>query len=173
MKQVGTVLIATAFIIGSGFWGKDKEGNSSIPDISSLTQSAGDASEKASAMSQEAMEKTKKAAAAIQVKSEELLGDLGKTTEQIKQKISEMDQAETLAYVNQYKQVFIEKKDEIAAASMQLKELPWKEKMGAKSKELQKKISEYATQLDGLKTQSAFYLEKLESYGVDLSAYGL
>ena len=166
MKRTGTLLIAIAFIIGSGFWGKDKNDKTTLPDTASLTESA-------DAMSQAAIEKTKKAAAKINVESAELIADLGKTTEEIKQKIAGMDQAKTLAYVNQYKQVFLEKKDEIAAATTELKEIPWKEKLGEKSKALKNQITEYSTQLNGLKEQSAFYLEKLESYGVDLSAYGL
>ena len=78
-----------------------------------------------------------------------------------------------MAYADQYKNVLLEKKDQIADLTGQLKGLSMTEMMGDKAKLIKDQITLYSDQFAGLKDRYSIYLEKLESFGVDLSAYTL
>jgi hypothetical protein len=45
--------------------------------------------------------------------------------------------------------------------------------IGEKGKALKNELAQYTDQLTALKERYSVYLEKLEAFGVDLSAYGL
>lgn len=173
MKKLGLLIMAVAFVLGSGFLGKDKDGSVAVPGMDEISKQAGEATKQAEAMTQEAAEKAKKAAASINVKTEEIMADLDKTIDEMKAKVAGMDKARLVAYASKYTDVFADTQDQIAALKGKLKDLKWTEKLGAKGRELKKQISTYNEQFKGLKQQCGLYIDKLESYGVDLSAYGI
>lgn len=171
MKKFGLLVITTAFLFGNGFL-KNEDGSIST-DISDISKTADAATQQAKAMTAKAAEKAKKAAESINVSSEEIIGDLGKSMDEIKQKVAGMDPAKLVAYLNQYNDVFANTQNQMKGITAQIKELKWTEKFGAKAKDLKNQLATYTDQAKGLKEQCAFYIEKLESYGLDLSAYGI
>jgi hypothetical protein len=126
--------------------------------------------------SEKAAEITEKADAAVStltVKAEDVMADLNQSVEQIQQKVAGFDKTQVLAYVDQYKSVLLEKKGQIADLTGQLKDLSMTELMGDKAKVLKDQITQYSDQFAGLKDRYSIYLQKLEEFGVDLSAYTL
>jgi NADH dehydrogenase/NADH:ubiquinone oxidoreductase subunit G len=179
MKKIGLLIIATAFLLGSGFLKKNADGTTAL-DTSSLTKAAADATEQAETMTADAVAKAKKAAESITVKKEEILADLEKPLDEIKQKVAGMDTARLMAYASKYTEVFSDSQDKIAEYTAQLKDLKWTQKLGAKGKEIKGQLASYTDQFAGLKEHATLYLDKLKAtgidpaaYGIDLSAYGL
>ncbi len=172
MKKIGLLIVAVAFVLSSGFLNKNKDGSLSL-DKAGLAKEAEKATQKAQTFTADAMEKAKKAAASIDVSKEEIIADLGKSVDQMKQKVSGMDPAKLVAYLNQYRNVLTDTQKEVTEYTTQVKDLKWTEKFGAKGKDLKNKLANYSGQLKGLKEQCGFYISKLESYGVDLSSYGI
>ena len=169
MKNITALLIATAFLCGSGFFKQNEDGSVGI-DTSSLTQKAGEAAKQTEALSQDAIEKIKAAAAKIAVPKEELVSDLALPIDAIKQKVGGMDTAHLVAYLNQYGSVFEDTQAQIANYAQQVKGLKMTEAFGAKGKELKAELAKYTNQLNGLKEQCSIYADALKAYGVDLSA---
>ena len=165
MKKLGLVLMTAAFVLGSGFLKKNEDGSYSA-DTAEL-------SKQADAVAKDASSKTKEAAAAITVKTDEIMADCNKSVEDMKQKLATMKKDHLLAYTEKYKTLLAGKTDEINAVKQQIKNLKWTEKFGAKSKELKGQLSEYKGQYDALKEKYDLYVGKLKGMGVDLSAYGL
>ncbi len=126
---------------------------------------------KAEAVTQEVAQKTEEAVAALNVKKEDVLADLDQSIEQVKKKVAAFEKTQLLAYMDQYKAVILEKKDEIAALTEQVKALPVTELMGDKAKELKSQLSQYSDQFSALKDRYSLYLDQLKEYGVDLSDY--
>ncbi|MEN7973545.1 MAG: hypothetical protein ABFR47_06885 [Verrucomicrobiota bacterium] len=172
MKRIGLVLFAAAFVFGSGFLKQNEDGSLSA-DTSGLIKKADETAKQAEAMATNAVEQAKKVAESYNVKKEEIIADLEKPVEAIKQKVAGMDAAKLVAYLNQYSNVFSDTQNQVTDYTAQLKELKWTQKLGAKGKELKSQISQYTGQLKGLKEQCSLYIDKLESYGVDPSAYGI
>jgi len=190
MKKIGLVLVTAAFVFSCGFFGKNKDGSVST-DVSSLTKKADEmgaqakaemdkVSQEAGELSAKAMEAAKKKAASMKISSEEIIGDLDKTVDQLKQKVSGMDSATVMAYVSQYSTVFSDTQNKISELTGQVKNLKWTEKLGSKGKELKGQLATYTDQFKALKNQCTVYVDKFKSYGVDpaalgidLSAYGL
>lgn len=45
--------------------------------------------------------------------------------------------------------------------------------LGEKGKEIKDQLSQYTSQLSGLKERYGIYLDKLKSLGIDLAAFGI
>ena len=125
--------------------------------------------EKAEKVTQQATE----AINTMAVKAENVMGDLDQSVAEIKQKVSGYDPNQLLAYADQYKDVILEKKDQLAGLSEKLKGLSMSELIGEKGKALKTQLTQYTNQLGALKERYEVYLGKLKELGVDLSAYGL
>jgi ABC-type phosphate transport system auxiliary subunit len=137
------------------------------------TAAAQEVTQKATAAAQEVTKKTEAAVSALTVKAEDVMGDLNQSVSEIKQKVAGLDSAQVMAYASQYKDLILEKKDQIAALTDQLKTIPLTEMLGEKAKALKTQAAQYTTQLSGLKDRYAVYLDQLKEFGIDLSAYGL
>jgi poly-D-alanine transfer protein DltD len=165
MKKMMTIAFAVAFVFASGFLGKNEDGSISVDTA--------DLSAQAEAMSAKAVEKAVKAAESINVSKDEILGDLGKSMEDIKKKVGEMDPARLIAYLNQYSSVLSDTQKQVADYAAQIKDLKWTKKFSAEARELKGQLKNYTARFDQLKTQATAYIEKLESYGIDLAACGI
>jgi len=121
----------------------------------------------------EATAKAEAAVSALTVKAEDVMDDLNQSVEEIKQKVAGFDKTQVLAYVDQYKSVLLEKKEQVADLTSQLKGLSMTEMVGDKAKVLKDQIAQYSGEFSGLKERYSVYLQKLEEFGVDLSAYAL
>jgi hypothetical protein len=98
---------------------------------------------------------------------------LSQSVEQVKEKVAGFDKAQLLAYADQYKTVLLDKKDQIANLTEQLKGLSMTDMMGEKSKQIKDQMAQYTGDITALKERYSVYLQQLETFGVDLSAYGL
>ncbi len=172
MKKIGLVIITAAFVFSSGFFKKNEDG-SYAADTAGLTKAANEMKAEAGALSEKTIEAAKKKAAAMKVPSEEIIADLSKTTEQLKQKMAGMDTATVMAYMGQYSTVFAETQKKITDLSTQVKDLGWKDKLGSKGKELKGQLATYTDQFNGLKDQCTVYVDKIKSFGIDPAAYGV
>ncbi|MDD3277214.1 MAG: hypothetical protein PHP93_09210, partial [Kiritimatiellales bacterium] len=107
------------------------------------------------------------------VNKDNVMAELDRPVADIKAKVSSLGQPELMAYANTYKDVLLEKKDQIAGLTSQLKALPMADVFGEKGKALKDQLSQYTSQFSGLKERYSVYLDKLKALGVDLSAFGL
>jgi predicted nucleic acid-binding Zn-ribbon protein len=190
MKKIGFIIMATAFICGSGFFKKSEDGSYSV-DTSAVEKQAADAAASASAqadkltakasdMATGATEQIKEAAAKYKVSKEEIMADLSKPLDQIKTKLASMDAIKLTSYLSEYSSVLSDTKQKVADYTQQVKDLKWTQKWSAKAKELKTQVSQYNNQYTGLKEQCSLYVDKLKAFGfdpsslgIDLSAYGL
>ncbi|MEN8255000.1 MAG: hypothetical protein ABFR33_05975, partial [Verrucomicrobiota bacterium] len=101
------------------------------------------------------------------------MGDLNQSVEEIKQKVAGFDKTQVLAYADKYKDVLLEKKDQVAALTNKVKSLSMTDALGEKGKALKAQLTQYTDQFNGLKERYQPYLDALKGFGVDLSAYGL
>ena len=154
MKQIVFYALATVLILGTSCK-KGEDGTTEVMSAAEVTEQA------------------EAAVSAITVKAEDVMADLNQSVEQIKEKVAAFDKTQVLAYADQYKTVLLEKKDQIADLTGQLKGLSMTEMMGDKAKALKEQIAQYSEQLTALKDRYSVYLNKLEEFGVDLSAYTL
>ena len=183
MKQTVWYALAASLLIIAGC----KKGNDDSTEMMSseevaekthaaavqTTEKAADVTAKAEEVTKEVTQKAEEAVASISVKAEEVMGDLNQSVEAIKEKVAEFDKTQLLAYVDQYKTLLLENKDQIAAMTEQVKALPMTELMGDKAKALKSQLAQYTDQFNALKERYTVYLDKLQEYGVDLSAYTL
>lgn len=187
MKQVAFYALTTALVISTGCSDNKKE-TEGVPvetaPTASLTDQAKsvtkDLTQKAEALTEQATEKltavTDQAQSVIKnftVSKEEVLAEINLPIADLKTKVETLAQPELLAYANTYKDVLLEKKDQLASLTSQLKGLPMSELLGAKGKAIKNQISQYTSQFTGLKERYDVYLDKLKSLGVDLSAFGI
>ena len=183
MKKTSILILSVAFVCGSGFFKKDKDGNYAV-DTASIEKQAGDVkaqaaveadklAKKAEASAAKMQEQVKKAAEKYNVKEEEILADLGKSTAELKTKVANMDKAKVVAYLSKYKDVFAGTEGKIAEYKEQVKNLKWTQKYSAKGKELKSSLNQYNNQFKGLKTQASVYVDQLEGYGINLADYGV
>jgi uncharacterized coiled-coil DUF342 family protein len=190
MKKIGLIIMATAFVCGSGFFKKSEDGSYSV-DTSAIEKQASNATASATAqaskltaaasdMTAGATEQIKEAAAKYNVSKEEIMADLSKPLDEIKTKLASMDAIKLTSYITEYSSVLSETKQKVADYTEQVKDLKWTEKWSAKAKELKAKVTQYSDQYSGLKEQCSLYMDKLKSFGfdpsslgIDLSAYGL
>lgn len=181
MKRFGIILIASAFVFSSGFFKKSEDGSYSI-DTTSIekkttdaieTKATAEAEKMAATSTSEMVAAAKKAVAQYDITDEEILADLAKTKDEIVAKVAAMDKTKLIAYLSKYKEVFAGTEGKMAEYTKQIKNLSITQKYSAKGKELKASMKKYTDQYDSLKTQAAVYVEKLESYGVNLSSYGI
>lgn len=97
------------------------------------TETATELAAKAEETTKQVAEKTR---ATVRALTDEVMGDLNQSVEQIKEKVPGFDKNQLLAYADQYKTLILEKKDQIAALSEQIKTIPFTEMMGDKAKAL-------------------------------------
>ena len=172
MKQIIFYVLAAGLALGTGCK-KGEDGSTEVMsagEVADKTQAAAvQATEKAAEISEQA----EAAVSAVTVKAQDVMADLNQSVEQIQEKVAQFDKTQVLAYADQYKTVLLEKKDQIADLTGQMKDLSMTEMMGDKAKALKEQIAQYSEQLDGLKDRYSVYLNKLEEFGVDLSAYTL
>jgi hypothetical protein len=161
MKQIIFYALLAAVVTSTGCKRKD--------DGSTELMSAGEVAEK----TQEVAVKTAEKAAEVTAKAEDVMADLNKSVEEIKQQVAGFDKAQVIAYADQYKDIILEKKDQVTALTEQVKGLSMTEALGEKGKEIKGQISQYTEQVNGLKERYSVYLNALKGLGVDLSAYGL
>lgn len=183
MKKLGLLIVAAAFVFGSGFLKKNADGSTSL-DTASLQKQADDATAKAQAemdkaakqaeaAKQKAIAETKKAAEKINVKAEDIKADLAMSVDQIKAKIDTFKEDQLLAYAEKYKAIYADKKAQVAEYTQKVKDLKWTEKWGKKGRELKSQLKGYKGQLGTLAEQYTIYADKLKAMGIDLSAFGL
>ena len=128
MKKMISIAFAAAFVFSSGFLGQNEDGSLSV-DTAGLN-------EQASAMTDKAIAKAVKAAESINVSKDEILGDLGKSMEAIKQKVGEMDPARLIAYLNQYSSVLSDTQAQVADYTAQIKDLKPSDLISARSSDV-------------------------------------
>lgn len=138
-----------------------------------VTQKAEEVTVQAAEKVEEVSRKASAAVSSLTVNTEEVMGDLNKSVGEIKQKVAAFDKTQLLAYVDQYKNVILEKKAELEKLTEQVKGLAVTEMISEKGKTLKAELTKYTGQLTALKDRYAVYLDKLKTMGVDLSAYGL
>ena len=172
MKQMVFYALAAGLVLCAGCK-KGEDGTTEVMsagEVADTTQAAAvQATEKAAAVTEQAEAAVK----AVTVKAEDVMTDLNQSVQQIKEKVAAFDKAEALAYAEQYKTVLLEKKDQIADLSGQLKGLSMTEMMGDKANALKDQLAQYTDQLNELKERYTVYLQKLEEFGVDLSTFTL
>jgi hypothetical protein len=180
MKQVVFYALAASLILAAGCTKETEDGTKELmttEDVVEKTQeTAVRATEKAAEVTEQAEKATQQATAAVSsltVKAEDVMGDLNKSVEEIKQKVAGFDKSQVMAYADTYKDVLIEKKDQLTALTEKVKALSMTEMLGEKGKALTAQVAQYTEQLTGLKDRYGIYLDQLKAFGVDLSAYGL
>jgi hypothetical protein len=119
---------------------------------------------------------TQKAQAAVQaltVKPEAVMADLNLPVADLKAKVANYGQPELLGYANAYKEVILAKKEQLAGLTSSLKGLPMADMLGEKGKAIKDQLTQYTSQLAGLRERYGVYLDMLKKFGVDLSSFGL
>lgn len=161
MKQMIYCALAVALLAGSSCK-RNEDGTTEL-------MSAEEVAEKTQETAIKVAEKTE----AVTVKAEEVMNDLNMTVADIKKKVASYDVTKVTAYADTYKDVILQKKDEIAGLTEKVKGLSMSDALGEKGKAIKEQLEQYTAQFDGLKKRYSVYLDKLKEFGVDLSAYGL
>lgn len=185
MKPIVFCALAAGVVLSTGC-SEDKKAAEAAPveTTASLTDQAKsvtkDLSQKAESVTEQAktaaVDMTEKAQSAIKnftVSKDDVMAELDQPVADLKAKVETLAQPELLAYAGTYKDVLLEKKDQLAGLTSQLKGLPMGDMLGEKGKAIKDQISQYTTQFNGLKERYGVYLDKLKSLGVDLSAFGI
>jgi len=172
MKQIIFYALAAGLALSAGCK-KGEDGTTEMMSSEEMVEKTQAVAVQTTEKAAEVTAQAEAAVSAITVKAEDVMGDLNQSVEQIKEKVAAFDKTQVLAYADQYKNVLLEKKDQIADLTGQLKGLSMTEMMGDKAKLIKDQITLYSDQFAGLKDRYSIYLEKLESFGVDLSAYTL
>ncbi len=149
MKQIIRCILFTALLVTAGC----KKGDDGAVEMMT-PEEIGDSAEQVAENTQEAVE-------ALTVKAEDVMADLGQSVEQIKEKAANFEAEQLQAYVDEYKDIILEKKDQVAQLTEQLKEMSMTEMMSDKAKALKEKMSQYSTELESLKARYQVYLDKL------------
>lgn len=177
MKQIVFYALASALVLGAGC---SRENNDGTTETTMPEERAEDvqetpivAAEKTKEVTGEVAEKTKEAVAAVTVKAEDVMDDLNQSIAAVKEKAAAFDKDQLMAYTATYKDVILEKKEQVAALTAKVKGLSAMELIGDKGKALKAELTKCTEQLGGLKDRYNVYLEQLGAFGVDLSAYTL
>lgn len=192
MKQFIVCAVAACLFLSTGCSKKEEPVTQSAPPNEAVskpvqvvpetpakkTQTAGEQlTEKAVAVKTQVQaagaETVQKVQSAVAITSADVLADLNLSTDEVKTKAAGYDQSTLTAYANGYKEVIAEKKEQVTSLSDQMKGLPVAEILGGKGKDIKTQLSQYTSQLSGLKERYGVYLDLLKKFGVDLSAYGL
>lgn len=180
MTKIVYYALVAGLVLGAGCSKENEDGTTemmSAEEVAEKTQeTAVQVTEKAAEVTEKAEEVTKQATEAISsltVKAEDVMADLNKSVEQIKEKVAAFDKTQLLGYADTYKDVILEKKGQLDTLTEKVKGLSAMELIGEKGKALKSELTQYTEQLTGLKDRYNVYLGKLQEFGVDLSAYTL
>lgn len=110
-------------------------------------------------------EQTQQAVTAFKVKAEDVMADLDQSVEQVKQKAASLEKNQLQPYVDQYRNLISEKKDEIAALADQIKQTPMAEMLSEKTQALKDRMVQYSDELAALQERLAVYLNRLTTSG--------
>jgi hypothetical protein len=139
----------------------------------SLTQEATEKLNEVTAqVTDKAAELTEKAAA-FSVKAEDILAELNESVAAVQEKATTLDESQALAYAETYKDVLLEKKDQLTDVTAQVKDLSLLEAASSKGLVLKNQLAQYTTELSALKDRYNIYLAKLKSLGADISSLTL
>jgi hypothetical protein len=175
MKQMMFYALAAVLVLCEGCKRND-DGTTELMSTQEVADKTQETAVKASEVTEKAAEVTKKTAAAVSavtVQAEDVMSDLNQSVEEIQQKVAAFDKTQLLAYADKYKDVILEKKDQIAELTNNLKGLSITDTLSEKGKALKDQLAQYTDQFNGLKERYSVYLDGLKALGVDLSAYGL
>ncbi|NOU36424.1 MAG: hypothetical protein HOO88_06605 [Kiritimatiellaceae bacterium] len=182
MKQVVFYALAAGLVLSAGC--SKKEEKPSAPAVSAakpampttvaqITGKVAAVTAQAQAATKEVAQKVEAVKSALTVKPDQVMAELNQPIADIKAKAAALGQPELLAYANTYKTVLLEKKDQLAGLTSQLKALPMADMLGEKGIALKNQLSQYTAQLAGLKERYSVYLDMLKKLGVNLSAFGI
>lgn len=187
MKLIVFCALAAGVILSTGC-SDDKKANEAIPveiapkaspadpvksATKDLTRKAESVTEQAKTTAADITEKAQSAIKNFTASKADVLTELNQPVADLKAKVETLAQPELLAYADTYKDVLLEKKDQLAGLTSKLKGLPMGDVFGEKGKAIKDQISQYTTQFKGLKERYGIYLNKLKSLGVDLSKFGI
>lgn len=182
MKRVLFYMLVTGLILGAGCSKKEEPAPAVInekpaanppPSLTQTTGTVATVAAKAQSFTTEAVQKADALKSALTVKPEQVMAELNQPIADIKTKVASLGQSELLATANAYKDAILAKKDQLAGLSAQLKELGMADILGEKGKAIKDQLSQYTSQLAGLKERYSVYLDMLKKFGVDLSAFGI
>lgn len=173
MRHIVFYALAAGLVLGAGCTKKNEDGTTELMSTEEVAVKTQETAVEVTEKAAEVTEKATAAVSALSVKAQDVMGDLNQSVEEIKKKVAGFDKAEVVAYADTYKDVILEKKDQLVALTEKAKGLSMTEMLGEKGKALKNQLAQYTDQLKGLKERYDVYLDKLKEYGVDLSAYGL
>jgi polyhydroxyalkanoate synthesis regulator phasin len=198
MKQIACYALAAGLILSTGC-SDERKATEVTPIEPPLTPSLSDqtkaitkdltqqaeaakeqATEKLAAMTEQAKtaaaditEKAQSAIKSFPVSKDEVLAEINQPIADLKAKVETLAQPELMAYASTYKDVLLEKKDQLAGLTSQLKGLAIGDILGEKGKAIKDQISQYTAQFNQLKERYGVYLDKLKSLGANISAFGI
>jgi hypothetical protein len=173
MKQVVFYALAAGLVLSSGCSKKEEAASKEAMPAATVAEQAQAVTAQAQAVTKEAARKAQAAVSALTVKSEEVMAELNLPVADIKTKAAGYGQSELLGYANAYKDVILAKKEQWTALTQTLKGLPMADMIGEKGKAIKAELSQYNTQLAGLKERYSVYLDLLKKFGVDISSFGI
>lgn len=179
MKQMIFYTLAIMVVLCEGCK-KNEDGTTEVMSTQEVAEkpqeTAVNVADKSAEVTETAAEVTKKTAAAVNavtVQAEDVMNDLNQSVEEIQQKVATFDKTQLLAYAEKYKDVILEKKDQITELTNKIKGLSITDALSEKGKALKDQLIQYTDQFNGLQERYSVYLDGLKALGIDLSAYGL
>ena len=177
MKQFVFYALAAGLVLSTGCSKKEETPPTPPPAMPpAMVQITGEVAvvtAQAQAITKEVSQKTQDAVKALTVKPEAVMAELNQPVTDIKAKAANYGKPELLAYANAYKDIIVAKKDQLAGLSTQLKRLGMADILGEKGIAIKDQLTQYTSQLAGLKERYEVYLDMLKKFGVDLSSFGL
>lgn len=177
MRKIMFYTLAAGLVSGAGCSKKEETPPtpppSMPPAIAQITGKVAAVTAQAQAVTKDITQKAQAAVQALTVKPEAVMADLNVPIADLKAKVANYGQPELLGYANAYKEVILAKKDQLAGLTSTLKGLPMADMLGEKGKAIKDQLTQYTSQLAGLKERYGVYLDMLKKFGVDLSSFGL
>ena len=135
MKHCSVYAVLAALILTTGCTKKNEDGTTEIMSTEEVV-------EKVQTTTLEVAEK----AEILAVKAEEVMSDLNMSVADIKTKVASYDVNKLTAYAGTYKEVILEKKDQIAAMKDKVTGLSMTDALGEKGKALKSQLAQYTDQ---------------------------
>ena len=165
MKQVIFYAVAAGLILNTGCSKQEEPAEVSAPKTT-LT-------EQAQTVAKDLTQKAQTVMNELSISKDDIMAELDVPVANIKEKVANLGQPALMTYASTYKDVILEKKDQLAGLTEQLKALPMGDMLGEKGKAIKDQVSQYTSQFNALKDRYNVYLDKLKALGVDLSSFGL
>lgn len=178
MKYFAAYVLTAGLILSTGC-SKEEEATSTqidkpvdsvitkIKDVTPrLTQEAKDTAENFSKQTIEAIQ-------ALDIKPETVLDQLNESADAVKEKVESYNAEELIGFANTYKEMILDKKEQLLNLSNQFKALPMAEKFTEKGLMVKRQVAKHTKQIAELKDRLDLYLDKLKSLGFDISSFGL